>query len=97
MGLDDDYNLANLKNKDNFEIHLKNILRSRYKIDNEYIARKIKISFETVEDKDICVVEVENGDKPIFTQDDEKFFIRDGNGTLELKPSETHKYIESRF
>ncbi len=95
-GLDSDYNLANLKDKDKFELHLKNILRSRLKIDNEYIARKIKISFEKINENDICIVEVKQGTKPIFTID-EKFFLRDGNNTLELKPSEVHKYINERF
>lgn len=96
LGLEDDYALVNLKDKDRFELHLKNILRSRLKADNEYIARKINISFETIEDKDICIVEVESGDKPIFTKD-EIFYLRDGNDTIKLKPSEVHEYISKRF
>lgn len=96
LGLDNDYNLANLKDRDKFELHLKNILRSRLKIDNEYIARKINISFEEISEKEICVIEVTRGDKPIFTEK-EQFFLRDGNGTLELKPSEVHNYISERF
>ena len=96
IGLEDDYSLANLKDKDKFELHLKNILRSRIKIEKEYLARKIKVSFETINDKDVCIIEVEAGDKPMFTKD-EKFFLRDGNNTIELKPSEVHKYISERF
>lgn len=96
LGLDDDYNLANLKDKDKFDEYLKNILRSRIKIEKEYLARKIKVSFETLNDKDVCIIEVESGDKPMFTKD-EKFFLRDGNNTIELKPSEVHKYISERF
>jgi hypothetical protein len=96
LGIEEDYGLANLKDRDKFELHLKNILRSRLKIENEYIARKIKISFENLDDKDICVVEVERGDKPVFTEE-EAFFLRDGNSTIKLKPSEVHNYIKERF
>lgn len=96
IGLEDDYNFANLKDRDKFELHLKNILRSRIKIEKEYLARKIKVSFETINDKDVCIIEVEAGDRPMFTKD-EKFFLRDGNNTIELKPSEIHKYISERF
>ena len=67
-----------------------------FKIENEYISRKIKISFEIVKEKDVCVVEIDSGDKPIFTTD-EKFYIRDGNNTLKLTPSEVSQYISNRF
>ena len=63
-GLEDDYNLAGLKDKDRFELHLKNILRSRLKIENEYIARNIEIKFENIDGKDICIVDVKKGVKP---------------------------------
>jgi hypothetical protein len=96
LGLDYDYNLANLQDKDKFELHLKNIIRSRLKIDKGYISRNMKIYFEKEDDKDICVVEVDKGTLPIFTKD-EKFYLRDGNNTVELKPSESHKYIKERF
>jgi len=96
IGLDDDYNLANLMDRDKFELHFKNVLRSRLKIENEYLARKVKVSFEQIDDKDVCVIEVDRGDKPIFTKE-EKFFLRDGNNTIELKPSEVHQYISERF
>lgn len=96
LGLDDDYNLANLQDRDKFELHLRNIIREHLKIDNGYIAKMIKISFETIDKKDICMIEVQSGTKPIFTKD-EKFFLRDGNGTVELQPSEMHPYIIDRF
>ena len=95
-GLDDDYNLANLKNRDKFELHLRNLIKGRLKIDTGYIARKIKISFENVEENDICIVEVESGDAPLFTKD-EKFYLRSGNSTQEVKPSEISNYIKNRF
>ncbi len=96
LGLEDDFQKAGLKDKDRFELHLKNLLRDRLKIGSEYTARKVKVSFKEIEGKDICVVEVEKGDKPIFTSED-KFFIRDGNNTRELPASEIHNYISERF
>ena len=95
LGLDHDYKEAGLESKDKFERHLKNILRDGLG-EEEYLARKINISFETIEEKDICIVEVELGDKPIYTKDG-KFFLRHGNETREIHPSETHDYISERF
>lgn len=96
LGLDNDFRLANLKDEDKFELHLRNLLRSRLNIENEYLARKVRVSFETIEQKDICIIKIKKGNKPIFTKE-EKFFLRDGNTTIEIKPSEVHKYIKERF
>jgi hypothetical protein len=96
LGLEDDYDLANLKEKDTFELHLRNIIKSRLNIDAGYLSRRIKISFENIDDKDVCVIEVDKGDKPLYTKD-EKFYLRDGNRTIELKTSEIHEYVKERF
>ncbi len=96
LWLNNDYTLSNLKNIDKFELHLRNILKSRLKIDSWYLSMNIKIYFENIEWKDICIIEVLKWKKPIFTNE-EKFYVRDWNRTIELKPSEISEYISNRF
>lgn len=92
VGLDKDYETLWKKNRDGFELHLRNLLDSS--IGKEFI-HIIRIEFSDIENKNICRVEVGKSPKPIFiSKDGEKeFFIRSGNSTKPLNQEETYKYI----
>lgn len=102
IGLDNDYNTLKEGDKDGFEIHLRNLINRTYGTD--FASTNIKVSFPLVEDKEICLVEIKQGNKPLFTEAKDKygitqehFYLRSGNSSPALAPSEQATYIRSRF
>ncbi|MCX6707778.1 MAG: ATP-binding protein, partial [Candidatus Woesearchaeota archaeon] len=96
IGLNYDLQEGSLLDIDKFEIHLRNIMMERLIIDDWYISKNVKIKFEQIDNKTICIVNVKKGNKPIYTKDN-KFFIRSGNSTIELAINEIYEYIKNSF
>jgi len=64
----------------------------------------VKVSFPNVQEKEICMVEVLPGLKPLYTQaadkngaKTQKFYVRRGNSSKELPLDEVSDYISKRF
>ncbi|MBU1086175.1 MAG: DUF262 domain-containing protein [Candidatus Omnitrophica bacterium] len=103
IGLDFDYNTLRDGDKDKFEIHLRNLINEAYGV--EFGANNILIKFPIIEEKEVCVVDIKKGDKPIYTkmtdkngQKSEKFYVRSGNSSQEISGlGEITSYIKSRF
>lgn len=112
MGVDDDRNILGLENdyntfkggdKDEFEIHLRNLINKNYGV--EFATNNLKINFHMLNDKEVCTVEVKRSLEPLFSnatdkngQKVEKFYVRSGNTSQEInKSSEVNSYIKSRF
>lgn len=101
-GLEADYSSLNDGNKDGFQLHLSNLLTNAYGAD--FAATGVKVSFPGVDDKEICMVEVKSGHKPIYTEISDKngvkakkFFVRRGNSSNELSIDEISDYVARRF
>ncbi len=102
VGLENDYNTLKEGTKDSFELHLRNLINQHYGI--EFASKYVRISFPVIEDKEICLVEIKPGDKPLFTKlkdkygiEQENFYLRSGNSSPALAPSEQARYIRTRF
>lgn len=111
IGVADDYDIVGLENdfstlkegsKDNFELHLRNLVNKAYGID--FAANNLTITFPLVNDTEICVIDIKPGLKPLYTEvadkfgiQTEKFYIRSGNSSLELPTRDIANYIRSRF
>jgi len=102
VGLDNDYNTLQDGSKDGFEIHLRNLINKT--ISTEFASQKIKITFPEIDDKEICLVEIKPSERPIFIETKDKFgithenfYLRSGNSSPPLAPSEQARYIRSRF
>lgn len=103
LGLEYDYDVMRERGKDCFELHLRNLINAEYGI--EYATNYLSVNFPRVNGKEICIVEVKRGEKPLFTtvsdkngQKSEKFYVRSGNSSREVsKPSEITDYINKRF
>jgi hypothetical protein len=104
LGLQSDY--ATLKisaDKDGFEQHLLNLINAAYSV--QFSASQVKVSFPSINQTEICMVEISKGSKPLYTQAKdkngqavEKFYVRSGNASKEIeKPSEIASYCEARF
>ncbi|MFA5176370.1 MAG: DUF262 domain-containing protein [Candidatus Nanoarchaeia archaeon] len=96
LGLDYDFKEGNLKDVDKFENHLRNIIKERLIAEQWYISKNFKISFENIENKIVCIIKIDKGTKPIYTKDN-KFFIRNGNRTIQLELSEIVQYVKNNF
>ena len=101
LGLHKDY--AELKgDADTFELHIRNLLN---KFLGKVTASKISITFPTANDVELCRVDVLKSDEPIFLEvvdedksvKEEKFYVRSGNSSQELKMSEANEYIKKNF
>jgi hypothetical protein len=100
VGLDNDYSTMRDGTKDGFEIHLRNLINQSYGVE---FAATLTITFPVLDDKEICVVTIPRGKKPLFTTVDDngiksdKFYLRSGNSSPELSLREVPPYVRTRF
>jgi len=90
IGVDDDGNILGLEkdmqtlsssNKDGFEIHLRQIVKSML---GDHFEKHIKVSFPVLDDKEICLVRVSKSGRPVFVTFEgvESFFVRIGTSSI---------------
>jgi predicted HTH transcriptional regulator len=95
VGLSQDLNLLR-GSRDQFEQLLVNIVAEAI---GAALGHYYRIRFEPVDDKLVCVVEVDPvRDSGVFvkTEKGKEFFVRQGNTTRSLDPSDTHDYLRTR-
>ena len=111
MGVDDDQNAVGLENdyrtlkngtKDEFQLHLRNLVNHAYGV--EFATNNLNIQFPEIEDTEICVVEIKPGIKPLYSEvsdkngnKSKKFYVRSGNSSPEMDITEVASYINQRF
>lgn len=101
IGLERDYSSLN-GDKDKFEIHLRNLINTYF--NKVFAATNLGITFPEINGIEICRIDIKKSKDPIFIevagengQKLEKFFLRSGNSSPELKPSEIQEYVKTRF
>ena len=94
IGLENDFASLTKSDADGFENHFNNIFSSM--VGPEF-RRLVKLNFNNIENKTICLINVEPGHKPAYlkTGTGEDFYIRTGNVTTPLKMSEVAAYTSS--
>jgi len=94
IGLENDFASLARPDADGFENHFNNLFKSM--VGSEF-RRLVKLTFNNIGDKIICLINVEPGHKPAYlkTGADEDFYIRTGNVTTPLKISEVASYTSS--
>jgi hypothetical protein len=102
VGLESDYRTLKDGTKDEFELHLRNLVNTAYGV--EFATSNLVISFPIVNDIEICVVEIKQGLRPIYTEvtdkngiKSKKFYVRSGNSSQEIDITEVAQYIKQRF
>lgn len=95
-GLQDDYKTLPRQDRDGFENHFNHVFQSMI---SPKFRQFVKLNFEKVNDRDICVVEVKPSDSEVYLKQNntEEFFIRTGNTTSALTMSEAQDYIKSHW
>jgi uncharacterized protein with ParB-like and HNH nuclease domain len=102
LGLDSDYNTFKEPNKDNFELHLRNIVNNAF--GKEFATTRLTINFPVLNDLEVCDIDIKAGLNPLYcdTTDknggiNKKFYVRSGNTSQEFDIQETASYISKRF
>lgn len=96
LGLENDFNSLGKNTPDGFQLHLINLVE---KYLGREFAKYVHVFFETLEDKTICKVTVEQSKQPVFIKSNgEKFFYtRVGNSSKALDIEDTTKYIHAHW
>lgn len=102
LGLEGDYLALGGANRDKFELHLRNIMNENFGA--AFVTQRIKVQFPMIGETEICQVDVQQTKSPIILtlkdkngQSVEKFYVRSGNSSQELSPSEMNVYVRERF
>lgn len=101
-GLEADYSTLKDGSSDGFQLHLLNLVDNAYGTD--YAGAGLKVSFPVVDEKEICMVEINAGRKPLYTEvidkngaKSKKFFVRRGNSSHEIPLAEVADYVANHF
>lgn len=101
LGLDHDYHSLN-GNKDEFELHLRNLINDAF--GKTFTTSNISITFFPINEMEICKIVIKKGNKPLYLEitdgngnKTEKFYLRSGNSSQELRLREVSEYVNSRF
>lgn len=101
LGLDRDYGSLGDPDRDKFELHLRSVLNQHLGV--ALVTTKLQIRFHSVEDKDLCQIDVSPFGQPVllkFTdkngQVQERFYVRSGNSSQELSKAEMLAYLNER-
>ena len=102
IGLSRDYESLGEANRDQFELHLRNVLNQQ--LGAAFVASKVRIQFHAVDDVDVCQVDITAAKEPVIVtvknkngQSVEKFYARSGNSSQEIPMSEMSSYLKERF
>jgi type I restriction-modification system DNA methylase subunit len=91
-GLDPDFKYCVHKNKDGFELKIRDLISSNFSpIPMEYVT----ISFEELPEGLVC--KIETRPRKDITHLNEKVFVRDGNSTRELRGSDLTYWLSERI
>jgi membrane protein YdbS with pleckstrin-like domain len=97
VGLEKDYQTLPKKNRDGFENHLSQLVKTHIGLP---FAKYVSIIFEKVNDCEVCIVSVGASHRPAYLHnggDKEDFFVRVGNASQPFSMSETEEYIKTRW
>ncbi len=96
LGLDFDYQSMSKNSRDGFLLTLTNLINRYLGISTH---KFITINIISMNDKDVCIINVEKSDKPIFLSknDKEEFYIRASASSQPLGVKESYKYIKSHW
>ncbi len=99
IGLENDYESSGkIGNRDGFERHFRGVLQQKIE---GLLPSEVKISFETVNSKDVAVIDCPPASSPKFVNHENKtyLFVRDGNATVDLvvDPRKFLAFISDRF
>jgi predicted HTH transcriptional regulator len=97
VGLDNDYKALPKKDRDGFQNHLNMLIKTAIGLP---FAKYVGVAFETIDGKDVCVINVRESHKPAYLRTgdrNEEFFVRVGNTTQPFSISEAQEHIKTHW
>lgn len=96
LGLERDYETLQRKDGDGFENHFTQTFNTMIGPELRHL---VKLWFYKIEKCDVCVIQVAPSPRPVYLKlnDSERFYVRTGNITTDLKFSEVEAYARSRW
>lgn len=97
LGLEKDYSLMKKGSSDSFERELRQSL-DRY-LNDAVVNECLRISFSSIESREICEVLIQPSPNPIVLRDEgkEEFYVRVGNSSKPYSFKDFHEYSKRRF
>ena len=95
-GIEKDLSIASRKrDKDGFELHIWDAIDSQI---GTAFAKYIKLRFETIENKVVCVLDVSQSPDLAFiiSKNNRAFYIRSGNSSRELDVEQMYKHLKMK-
>lgn len=95
LGLENDFKTLKHKNRDGYE-------REIFRIISTHLGHETcfsnHISFYVINEKDICVIDIEPFKEPVYVKDGTSttFYVRTGNATYPLTVKETVDYLKTK-
>jgi len=98
-GLDNDLSLGKVSDHDRYQLWLTDHIQRTL---GKTAAARIDVTFEPVEGIDVCRVDVEASDRPVFLDEPKGprtayFYVRIGNSTRRLLPDELLRYRDDHW
>ncbi len=96
LGLENDYQTLQRKDGDGFENHFTQTFNAMIGPEFRHF---VKLWFYKMDKMDVCVIQVAPSTRPVYLRvnDGERFYVRTGNITTDLKFSEVEAYTRSRW
>lgn len=101
VGLEPDFECLG-GNRDKFEVHLTNLLNARFS--RAFRATRVRVTFPELDGKMICRLDVQPSRTPVYvsTADQsgmvaERLFVRAGNASQEIPPSQIAAFVREHF
>ncbi|WP_082422421.1 helix-turn-helix domain-containing protein [Aquimarina longa] len=95
LGLENDFKTLKHKNRDGYEREIFRIISTQL---GHEACFSNHISFYVVNEKDICVIDIETSKEPVYVKDGTSttFYVRTGNATYPLTVKETVDYLKTQ-
>ena len=101
VGLDADIGCCG-ESRDQYELHLTNLINSRF--GQAFKASKVRVSFPELHGRLICRMDIQRSRDPVFVAVAdhsgvavERLFVRSGNASHEIPPSQIPSFLRDRF
>ncbi|WP_419930863.1 protease Lon-related BREX system protein BrxL [Candidatus Poriferisodalis sp.] len=94
-GIEIDYPLTGNKGRDGFENWL--ITKLEQELGKTPTASLLYVTFEQTEDGDICRVDIEPSDQPVYMGGEADFYVRMGNSTRSYNTRDALTYIQAHW
>jgi hypothetical protein len=95
-GLEDDYASLRRKDRDGFELHLRELVARDL---GESASSFLTVTFHQLDEHDVCQIAIEPSDHPVYVPEGQSsaFYLRVGNATRSLPVNEAIRYVQGRW